>query len=151
MVGGEVGVCLGWYPFSLVSKGKPQGIATILGGPNFYMPLWDPSVDLIVYDVDFIKLCELRLIEPEVRFGKPEPHSRKKISKGRRVIWHASALSEVVTRWHHDFQNKVENMCCQGGLAHSEQIPMFGFGAGMGHHDGLEATKAAFERLRLQP
>jgi len=99
--------------------------------------------------IDKFEMC---LIEPEVCFVKDEMHPLKKVKEERwRLIWNASAHAEVVTRFFHDFQNKLNIMLFQDGWTHSEACPTFGACPGMGHHDeGHQQVCDAMRRMGVK-
>jgi hypothetical protein len=94
-------------------------------------------------------LFEAGLLVPEELFAKDEIHLNKKVDSDRlRIIWNAAVSAELVLRFFHDTQNKLEIELYQAGYTHSKEFPNFGSCSGMGHHDeGIKETCQAMRNL----
>jgi hypothetical protein len=94
-------------------------------------------------------LFEAGLVVPEELFAKDEIHLNKKVDTDRlRVIWNTGVSAELVMRFFHDAQNKLEIELYQNGFTHSEAFPNFGSCSGMGHHDdGIAELCNAMDNL----
>lgn len=76
------------------------------------------------------------LLVPEELFGKNEIHLNKKVDSHRlRCIWNSAVSAELVMRFFHHTQNKLEIDLYQAAQTHSDAFPFFGACSGMGHHD----------------
>lgn len=83
-----------------------------------------------------LALMHAGLLSPEQLFTKDEIHYENKVDSERaRIIWNTSVSDEVVMRFFHDVQNKLEIDLFQDGQTHSPHFPTFGSCCGMGHHD----------------
>jgi len=83
-----------------------------------------------------VSLMYAGLLSPEQLFTKDEIHSEKKVDTDRaRIIWNTALSDEIVMRFFHDVQNKLEIDLFQDGQTHSLNFPTFGSCCGMGHHD----------------
>lgn len=81
-------------------------------------------------------LFRFGILCPEEVFGKDEVHLNKKVDGDRlRVIWNAATRFEVVMRFFHHIQNKMEIGLYQEDFTHSPEYPTFGQCVGMGHDD----------------
>lgn len=96
-----------------------------------------------------LDLFSAGLLVPEELFGKNEIHLNKKVDSDRlRVIWNAGIAGELVMRFLHNPQNKLEIQLYQLDETHCDAFPYFGSCVGMGHHDeGNEAMKRAMKRM----
>jgi hypothetical protein len=89
------------------------------------------------------------LISPTELFPKDEIHKLSKIDTHRsRLIWNVSIQAEIIMRFFHNAQNKMEIELFQAGYTHSLAFPYFGSAVGMGHHDeGIDEVAEAMENL----
>lgn len=96
-----------------------------------------------------LALMHAGLLSPEQLFTKDEIHYENKVDSERaRIIWNTSVSDEIVMRFFHDVQNKLEIDLFQDGQTHAPHFPTFGSCCGMGHHDeGHEQTVNAIRKM----
>lgn len=96
-----------------------------------------------------LALFEYGILCPEEIFGKNEIHLNKKVDADRlRIIWNAAARFEIVMRFFHHLQNKIEIALFQEGCTHTPAYPTFGQCVGMGHDEnGIQRTCEANQRM----